>query len=63
MTASPEHAFVPHDIDASEWSQLKPLYEAIIDRAKADFPNSRLGIKGARLDIHGPGQTEWTYPG
>ena len=36
--------------------------EAIIDRAKADFPNSQLGIKGARLDLHGPGHLEWTYP-
>lgn len=37
--------------------------EAIIDRAKSDFPNSQLGIKGARLDIHAPGRTEWTLPG
>ncbi len=36
--------------------------KAIIDRAKADFPNSELGIKGARLDIWGPGETEWTHP-
>jgi ribonuclease BN (tRNA processing enzyme) len=36
--------------------------EAIIDRAKADFPSSQLGVKGATLTIHGPGKTEWSYP-
>ena len=36
--------------------------QAIIDRAKTDFPKSQLGVKGAELVINGPGQTEWTYP-
>ena len=35
MTATSEHAFVPHDIDASDWSQLKPLYEVLIERVLA----------------------------
>jgi ribonuclease Z len=36
--------------------------DAIIESARKDFPNTQLGVKGARLDIRGPGQTEWTYP-
>ncbi len=36
--------------------------DVIIERAQKDFPKSQMGIQGSRVDIHGPGQTEWTYP-
>jgi len=36
--------------------------QAVLEHARSDFSNVQLGIKGTRLEILGPGRTQWIYP-
>ncbi len=51
MSCTPSTSFVPEDLDAADWSQLEPLYRALLDRElRCDHCLASLILDRSELD-------------